>query len=132
MKKQYYLFDTYALLFWSLKKEMSVDFIQHLDHQNRLGHLFASSITFWEIALLAQKGKLALPDVQAWKNELLNNTNLKIIEPTVDEMIGATLLPNHHKDPFDRLLVIQANRHKALLVTQDSLIQPYEVQTFWM
>ena len=84
------------------------------------------------MGLLTQKGKLAFTDVHAWKEELLKNTNLKLINPTVDEMIEATLLPNHHKDPFDRLLIIQANHHNALLVTKDSIIQQYAVPTFWM
>jgi PIN domain nuclease of toxin-antitoxin system len=81
--------------------------------------------------LLTQKGKLAFTDVQAWKEELLKNTNLKLINPTADQMIEATLLPKHHKEPFDRLLIVQANHHNAFLVTKDSIISRYAVQTFW-
>ena len=127
-----YILDTHTVILWTLKKEMSKDFIQFLDNQDQLGHLLISSISFWEMGLLTQKGKLAFTDVHAWKEELLKNTNLKLINPTVDEMIEATLLPNHHKDPFDRLLIIQANHHNALLVTKDSIIQQYAVPTFWM
>ena len=75
---------------------------------------------------------MAFTDVNAWKEEILKNTNLKLINPTADEMIDATLLPKHHKDPFDRLLIVQANHHNANLVTRDSLISHYAVQTFWM
>lgn len=132
MKDQYYLLDTHALILWNLKQGISQEFIQFLDYQDRLGGLLISAISFWEIALLTQKGKLALPDIHAWKEELFQNTNLKLINPTVEEMIDATLLPNHHKDPFDRLLIIQANYHNLLLVTKDSIIRNYAVQTFWM
>ena len=132
MKENYYLFDTHAIIFWNLKEEMSKDFIQFLDNQDKQGHLLISSISFWEIALLTQKGKLAFTDVHAWKEEILKNTNIKVINPTADEMIDATLLPKHHKDPFDRLLIVQANHHNAILVTRDSLISNYAVQTFWM
>lgn len=132
MKDQYYLLDTHALILWNLKQGISQEFIQFLDYQDRLGGLLISAISFWEIALLTQKGKLALTDIHAWKGELFQNTNLKLINPTVEEMIDATLLPNHHKDPFDRLLIIQANYHNLLLVTKDSIIRNYAVQTFWM
>ena len=132
MKSQYYLLDTHALIFWNLKQGISQEFIQFLDYQDRLGNLFISAISFGEIALLIQRGKLALTDIYAWKEELFQNTNLQLINPTVDKMIEATRLPNHHKDPFDRLLIIQANYHHLLLVTKNSIIQGYAAQTFWM
>jgi PIN domain nuclease of toxin-antitoxin system len=47
-------------------------------------------------------------------------------------MINSTLLPDHHKDPFDRLLVVQANQNSLLIVTKDKNIDKYEVETFWM
>jgi len=132
LTQKYYLLDTHAVMFWNLKEEMSMKFVQFLDEQDKLGHLLISSISFWEIALLVKKGKVALNNIHAWKAELFKNTNLKLINPSVDEMIDATLLPNIHKDPFDRLLIIQANHHGALLVTKDLIIPQYDVQTFWM
>jgi PIN domain nuclease of toxin-antitoxin system len=132
LKPKYYLLDTHAIIFWTLKTDLSIDFIQFLDNQDKLGHLLISSISFWEIALLVKKGKVALNDIHSWKAELFKNTNLKLINPTVDEIIDATLLPNIHKNSFDRLLIIQANHYGALLVTKDSIISQYNVQTFWM
>lgn len=111
---------------------MSNEFIKFLDKQNQIGTLYVSSISFWEIALLVKKQKLALSDIHAWKNELINNTNITIAEPTVSEMINSTLLPDHHKDPFDRLLIAQANQQEFFLVTQDQTIQKYKVKQFWM
>jgi PIN domain nuclease of toxin-antitoxin system len=52
---------------WNLKQGISQEFIQFLDYQDRLGGLLISAISFWEIALLTQKGKLALTDIHAWK-----------------------------------------------------------------
>lgn len=90
-----------------------------------------SSISFWEIALLVKKSRIQISDVHAWKNELMGNTNIQMVEPSATEMIGSTLLPDYHKDPFDRLLIAQANRHNMILVTQDENIKKYEVRTFW-
>ena len=67
MKSAGYLFDTHALIFWSNKSVVSTQFLQFFDEQNQRGTLYISAISFWEIALLVQKGRLALPDVHAWK-----------------------------------------------------------------
>jgi len=81
--------------------------------------------------VVGQEAKLALSDVHAWKNELLSNTHITIIEPSVAEMINSTLLPDYHKDPFDRLLIAQASQHDLILVTQDQNIHRYEVRRLW-
>ena len=73
-----------------------------------------------------------MSDVHAWKDELLSNTNIRLIDPNVSEMINSTTLPDHHKDPFDRLLISQANQRDLILVTQDKEIQKYSVRHFWM
>ena len=40
--------------------------------------------------------------------------------------------PDYHKDPFDRLLISQANQNNLLIVTKDNEIHKYQVETFWM
>jgi PIN domain nuclease of toxin-antitoxin system len=114
------------------KESVSDDFIIFFDKQEQEGNIFVSSISFWEIALLVKKGKIEMRDIHAWKNEILNNTNIALINPTASEMIHSTLLPDHHKDPFDRLLIAQASQHQLLLVTKDIYIQKYSIQTFWI
>jgi len=132
VKKEAYLLDTHALVFWNNKESVSEDFIVFFDSQVQKGQLYVSSISFWEIALLVKKGRMSMPDVHAWKNEILSNTNIRLIEPSVSEMINSTLLPDYHKDPFDRLLIAQANQNSLLIVTKDSNIDQYDVGTFWM
>ena len=132
MKKTAYLFDTHALIFWASRTDVSTEFITFFDKQEQRGTLYVSSITFWEIAFLVQKERLSISDTHAWKNELLNNTNLHLINPSASEMIDSTLLPPHHKDPFDRLLIAQANSHNLILVTKDRAIPAYEVSCVWM
>ncbi|MFP4087679.1 MAG: type II toxin-antitoxin system VapC family toxin [Desulfobacteraceae bacterium] len=132
MKKEAYLFDTHALVFWNNRESVSEDFIAFFDSQDQKGQLYVSSISFWEIALLVKKGRMSMPDVHAWKNEILSNTHIRLIDPSVSEMINSTLLPDYHKDPFDRLLIAQANQNSLLIVTKDSNFDKYEVGTFWM
>jgi len=132
MKSINFLFDTHALLFWSNRQTVSAQVIQFFDEQNQQGLLYLSTISFWEIALLVQKGRLALRDVHGWKEDLLRHTNLQILEPSAADMIESTLLPLHHKDPFDRILIAQALRHRLTFVTQDQLILQYDVPQFWL
>lgn len=127
-----YLLDTHALIFWSSKEWVSKDFLYFLDNQSLKGNVFVSSISFWEVALLSKKRKISIRNVHEWKAGLLENTNIKIINPSASDMIDSTLLPDHHKDPFDRLLITQALRHKALFVTKDPTIFNYSVKTFWV
>lgn len=132
MKKEAYLFDTHALIFWNNNESVSEEFIRFFDNQANKGNLYISSISFWEIALLVKKDRMAMSNVHGWKNEILSNTNILLIEPSASEMIHSTLLPDHHKDPFDRLLIAQANQNSLRIVTKDRKIDKYEVETFWM
>lgn len=127
-----YLLDTHALIFWASKENASDEYIDFLDEQNELDHLFASSISFWEIALLVKKKRIELDDVEAWRVGLIDDSNIKILNPTALEMIESVNLPDFHKDPFDRLLIAQAVNNNCLFVTKDEIIQQYDVRTFWM
>ncbi len=132
MKKESYLFDTHALIFWISKESVSNDFISFFDKQEQKGNVVVSTISFWEIAFLVKKGKIELDDIHSWKNQLLTNTNIQLIDITASEMIDSTLLPDHHKDPFDRLLITQASNHQFVLVTKDEQIQKYSIPTIWI
>jgi len=62
----------------------------------------------------------------------LRKYQYQIIDPNASEMIDSTLLPNYHKDPFDRLLIVQANCNDAIFVTKDETVKAYSVRTFWI
>ena len=132
MRRQSYLFDTHSLIFWDNKEAVSQEYVKFFDQQDQKGCIYVSSISFWEIALLVKKGRIEIKDVHAWKNELLSNTNIRLLDPSATELIDSTLLPEHHKDPFDRVLITQANSRNFLFVTQDQTIREYDVSVFWI
>ncbi len=132
MSRGAYLFNTHALVFWANRTSVSDGFIQFFDRRDRQGNLYISSVSFWEIGLLVKKGRLAIEDVHAWKNEILAHTDVQLIDPSAEEMIDSTLLPDYHKDPFDRLLVAQAQRRDLTLVSKDERVRDYEVRVFWL
>lgn len=127
-----FLFDTHAFIFWLNKENVSDEFIRFFDDQNELGNLLISSVSFWETAFLEKKGRIELDHVDTWHTDVIENSNIKLINPDASEMIESVYLPDYHKDPFDRLLIVQANRNYAKLVTKDQMITKYDVSTFWI
>ena len=50
---------------------------------------------------------------------------------TLDHAIEAAMLPKHHRDPWDRLLVAQARIEGVPILTADAMLHKYEVETIW-
>ena len=85
------------------------------------GNVAVSAITFWEVAMLHDKGRLSLlRDIEDWRASLLNDG---LNEIPVDGAIGikANTLTSFHADPADRLIVATAMQGHQL-VTEDRLI----------
>lgn len=83
--------------------------------------LAVCAISFWELAMLQQRGRIALPPLRAWREELFD---MGLREIAVDGAIGlaAAELQGFHPDPADRLIVAAAMLRNALLVTADTHI----------
>lgn len=95
------------------------------DSQNEV---FLSTVSFWEISLKHSIGKLQLPQSPAQFIPLQREKHL-IVPLVLDEAAVAKLseLPALHRDPFDRMLVCQAQSHGLTLASSDSLIRQYPV-----
>lgn len=126
-----YLLDTHALVHWQRRERMSENLSETLDEAARSGKSFVASVVFWELALLIKKGRLKIPDLRSWKQQILAVSGCQMIDPSAEEMVESVGLPDHHADPFDRLLVAMARRRNLTLVTADRLIKQYDVQTIW-
>ena len=87
--------------------------------------VFFSAASAWELELKAAKGKLALPD--GWL-AAAERTGFIQLPVTAAVAQASARLPWHHTDPFDRVLVAQAQEHGLAIATRDRLIVPYDVQ----
>ena len=86
--------------------------------------MLVSAATAWEIATKRASGTLDAPgDIAGWiaENEF---TELPM---TVEHAVAAAELPNHHRDPFDRMLIAQARIESLTLVAGDADISKYDV-----
>lgn len=127
-----YLLDTHAFIFWVNGEELSEAFIQFLDDVNAQGKLYVSTATFWEIGLLIKKDRIQINNVHLWQTEVLENTQIQTLSPSITEVLLSTELDDHHKNPFDRLFIAQALHNKLEIVTRDSIFPEYDVPCFWM
>lgn len=87
--------------------------------------LYISVASVWEIAIKVSLGKLVFPVDRM--SSVLNDTGCIVLPISADHAIGAAALPKHHSDPFDRMLVAQAQLEGLVLLTADSLIPRYDV-----
>jgi len=83
-----------------------------------------SAATVWEIEVKRRAGRLRAPD------ELLadlHTAGFATIPVTPEDAVAAAALPMHHRDPFDRMLVAQAIRLDATIVSRDAAFDRYGI-----
>lgn len=83
-----------------------------------------SAASVWELEIKRLAGKLRL---DAGLLETLEQTPLPVIAMTDADAVAAAALPMHHRDPFDRMLVAQARRLGAAIVSRDGIFDAYGV-----
>lgn len=87
--------------------------------------VFVSAATAWEIAIKKSIGKLKVPN-----GDYLEELKLHRFTPldmTTEHALTVENLPPHHKDPFDRMLIAQAQVEKLTLITGDPKMKFYMV-----
>lgn len=88
-----------------------------------------STASAWEIAIKTSIGKLQLPEaVDTWVPGRLQATATRPIMVEVDHATAVASLPLHHRDPFVRLLVAQAQALGVPILTSDGAIAAYDVE----
>jgi PIN domain nuclease of toxin-antitoxin system len=94
--------------------------------------LFLSLTSIWEMQIKIQLGKLqltdALPDIL--RTQQVEN-NLQILTINLNHIWSLENLPYHHRDPFDRLLIAQAQTEGMTLVSADGIFELYDVDLLW-
>lgn len=100
--------------------------------QNTENAVYLSSVSVWEIIVKHQLGKLPLPN--AAEDFIKQQCEKHFIEYLpLDEkaVFQLSRLPNHHRDPFDKMLICQAIAHDLTIMTSDRMITQYPVATIW-
>ena len=121
------LLDTQSLLWWR-------------DGNSRLGPKARSAIaraadvrvsaaSAWEIAIKSQTGRLPFREpVDAWMPAAIEDSGFRPLSVTIEHAVAVANLPLHHADPFDRLLIAQAQLDNLTIVTSDTAFEAYDVK----
>ena len=91
--------------------------------------LHVSAVSAWEISVKAHAGRLRLPtDAGDWLADARHLADVTQLPITFAHASRAGNLPDHHRDPFDRMLVAQAQIESLALVTADPQLAAYPVE----
>ncbi|MBM2822193.1 MAG: twitching motility protein PilT [Thermoleophilia bacterium] len=119
------LLDTHVLL-WALEAPASLRDETRAAIENPRNPVLVSTASAWEIGVKISVGKLQAPlDLVAQ----LREKRFTALPVTVEHGLRVGELPLLHKDPFDRLLVAQAQLEGLTIVTRDPRIAAYDVET---
>lgn len=125
-----YLLDTHTFLwFVSGDKQLPSSVRDKIKDINQ--PCFLSAASLWEITIKKQIGKLTI-DISL--EELFNyvdRNQIEIIPINYDHLLVLSNLPDHHSDPFDRLIISQAIAENLILLTRDKGLRKYKVDQLW-
>ncbi|MFB2773533.1 type II toxin-antitoxin system VapC family toxin [Pelatocladus sp. BLCC-F211] len=126
------LLDTQCWLWWFAQPErLSEETIAHITDETN--DLWLSVASIWEIGIKVAIGKLPLPEpVDSYISSRMKQLDVRSLEITAPHALQAAALPLYHRDPFDRMLIAQAQSEDMTLVSADSIFKKYsDVSILW-
>jgi PIN domain nuclease of toxin-antitoxin system len=118
------LLDTHVII-WALEEPARFRADTRAALENPANDLYVSVVSPWEIAIKHAKGQLAPPPDLL---EELRRQSFAELRVSWEHGLAAGALPLHHRDPFDRMLVAQAQSEGLTIVTDDPKIALYDVK----
>ena len=125
------LLDTQCWLWWFAQPErLNEEAIAHIVDENN--ELWLSVASIWEIGIKVAIGKLPLADpLDSYISSRMAQLGMRSLEITASHALQAAALPLHHRDPFDRMLIAQAQIEEMTLVSADSMFNKYDISLLW-
>lgn len=125
------LLDTHALLWWLTDHPALTKPARKVIAETR-NVILVSAASAWEIATKVRLGKLpTAADLLADFSEHLKREGFHNLAISTRHAIRAGSLPGLHKDPFDRMLIAQAQEENIPLVSSEGLFDSYAVRRIW-
>ena len=125
------LLDTCTLIWLASEPErLGAEAAASIDDPASVLHVSHASL--WEITLKHGAGKLSLPDSpRVWWSEQVRQWSLIELPLTAEALLAGSELPAHHQDPFDRVILAQAQMAGLRVVSPDGAVPAYGVPLIW-
>lgn len=125
------LLDTNAFLWWVTDDDKLSKTARSII-SNPGNPIFFSVASAWEIVIKSQLGKLPLPEpAKLYVPNRVKHYGFIVISISMKDVLEISNLENHHKDPFDRLLIAQGKTHNLPIITADKKFELYDVEVVW-
>lgn len=125
------LLDTHAFIWWASEPEkLSKKALALCENPNNTIILSVASV--WEMQIKMQLGRLKLEAELTDLIDLQRKINdLQILPIELEHTLELRNLDDHHKDPFDRLLIAQSKLEDLIIVSKDANIKKYSIRVIW-
>jgi PIN domain nuclease of toxin-antitoxin system len=125
------LLDTHALV-WYVDQDHLLSAAARTAMSDPANDLLLSAASIWEIAIKVALNKLSLAmPYRQWIDQAMADLGVAVLPITAEYADVQTRLTFHHRDPFDRLLVAQAQVENVPLVSADPVFEQYGIQRLW-
>jgi PIN domain nuclease of toxin-antitoxin system len=122
------LLDTHVFLWW-ISEDARLPVRARSQIASARNDVFLSAVSAWEIVAKAAPGRLELPEPpQRFIPAQLMSNGFEPLPLSLTHALAVAQLPDHHRDPFDRLLVAQAIVESIPIVTSDKTIARYPIK----
>ena len=126
-----YLLDTHTFLWWNLDDPQLSERARETI-ANGENEIFISAASAWEIAIKTAKMRLVLPEGPAqYLANRISKYHFQALPIQISHAVRVYDLPEHHADPFDRLLIAQCQLEGMPLISKDEDIQKYDLEVIW-
>ncbi len=119
------LLDSHILLWW-INDDSKLKSSERLAIADNMNDVYVSAVTLWELGIKRAAGRLRAPDNL---EELVLQSKLIPLPISLGHGEVAGRLPLKHADPFDRMLIAQAQVERLIIITRDAAFAKYDVQT---
>ena len=125
------LLDTHAFIWW-VDQDHLLGAAAHAATTDPANDLLLSAATIWKIAIKVGLGKLSLSmPYKQWMNRATVGVGVTVLPIAVEYADVQTTLPLYHRDPFDRMLIAEAQVENVPLISRDATFDQYGVSRLW-
>ena len=125
------LLDTHAFLWW-VNDDARLSERCHAIISSGANEILFSAVSAWEMAVKAGIGRLSIPgDLEAYTLEQVLLNRFEVLPISLSHALRLSRLPSYHKDPFDRMLIAQAQVENVPILTGDMQIARYPIDVTW-